>query len=94
MNKIYYVLYIVKTLYHLLHVALPKKGFYCISRSNHVPAATQPRLFHHHAGVLETISFRCEHIDGLFGKESRYRQMTLTDKIMKVENTQPSGQSP
>lgn len=31
MNKIYYVLYIVKTLYHLLHVALPRKGVFIAS---------------------------------------------------------------
>lgn len=42
MNKIYYILYNVKILDHLLHVARPrKKSYYCISRINHGPAATQ-----------------------------------------------------
>lgn len=51
----YYTLLRLFTIYYML--PFPEKGFYCISRSNHVPAARQPRLFHHHAGVLETISF-------------------------------------
>lgn len=70
MNKIYYVLYIVKTLYHLLHVALSKKRvFYCISRSNHGPAAWQPSRRRRHAGELFslTISFGMRTHQGSFG---------------------------
>lgn len=70
MNKIYYVLYIVKTLYHLLHVALPRKrGFYCISKSNHGPAAWRPSRRRRHAGelFLLTISFGMRTHQGSFG---------------------------
>lgn len=50
----YYTLLRLFTFYYML--PFPEKGFYCISRSN---MFLQSRLFHHHAGVLETISFRC-----------------------------------
>lgn len=41
MNKIYYVLYIVKTLYHLLHVALPRKKGIIASIEVTIPAVRQ-----------------------------------------------------
>lgn len=46
----YYTLLRLFTVYYML--PFPEKGFYCISRSNHGPAARQSSLFHRHAGVF------------------------------------------
>ncbi len=47
----YYTSLRLFTVYYML--PFPEKGYYCISRSNHGPAARQSSRFHHHAGVFE-----------------------------------------
>ena len=45
----FYTLLRLFTVYYML--PFPEKGYYCISRSNHGPAARQSSLFHCHAGL-------------------------------------------